>query len=276
MSQQEKIAVDRKALLQNKQRIVIKVGTSTITHAATGHINLAKLEAFVRVVVDLINMGKEVIVVSSGSITVGRQALNLPHRPDTEEAKQACAAVGQGRLMMIYEKLFHEYGQITAQILLTKESITNGECRRNAKRTFFELLRLKVVPIVNENDAISVDELLYGNIGDNDTLAAYVTTVIDADLLILMSDIDGLFDDDPNVNPQASLIDTVAVIDASLEKMAKDTNGDVGTGGMTTKIRAAKMVTEHGADMIIANGQEITIINDIMQGAALGTLFLAQ
>ena len=180
--------MDRKEILRQKKRIVIKVGTTTITYEETGNINLEKLEKFVRILINLRNKGKEVIVVSSGAVGVGRAALGLDKRPDTEAAKQACAAVGQARLMMIYEKLFNEYSQLTAQVLLTKESVTNEECRKNAKRTFDELFRMNVVPIVNENDAISVDELAYGNFGDNDTLAANVAELVKADLLILMSD----------------------------------------------------------------------------------------
>jgi len=178
--------MERKDILQNKQRIVIKVGTSTITYEETGNINLEKLEKFVRILINLRNKGKEVIVVSSGAVGVGRNALGMKQRPSTESEKQACAAVGQGKLMMIYEKLFNEYGQLTAQVLLTKESITNAKCRKNAKQTFDELFRMQVVPIVNENDAISVDELSYGNFGDNDTLAAYVSRLVEADLLIPM------------------------------------------------------------------------------------------
>lgn len=189
--------MDRKDILLNKQRIVIKVGTSTITYEETGNINLEKLEKFVRILINLRNKGKEVIVVSSGAVGVGKNALGMDRRPQTESEKQACAAVGQGKLMMIYEKLFNEYGQLTAQVLLTKESVTNAKCRKNAKQTFDELFKMQVVPIVNENDAISVDELSYGNFGDNDTLAAYVSRLVDADLLILMSDIDGLYTDDP-------------------------------------------------------------------------------
>ena len=178
--------MDRKDILLNKQRIVIKVGTSTITYEETGNINLEKLEKFVRILINLRNKGKEVIVVSSGAVGVGKNALGMDRRPQTESEKQACAAVGQGKLMMIYEKLFNEYGQLTAQVLLTKESVTNAKCRKNAKQTFDELFKMQVVPIVNENDAISVDELSYGNFGDNDTLAAYVSRLVDADLLILM------------------------------------------------------------------------------------------
>ncbi len=267
--------MDRKERLRNKKRIVIKVGTTTITYEETGNINLDKLEKFVRILINLHNQGKEVIVVSSGAVGVGRSALGMKQRPDTLAEKQACAAVGQGRLMMIYEKLFNEYSQLTAQILLTKESVTNEECKRNARQTFDELFRMKVVPIVNENDAISVDELAYGNFGDNDTLAANVAELVEADLLILLSDIEGMFTADPKSNPDASLIHTVTEIDEELEEMAGGSTSDFGTGGMTTKVHAAKVATEAGADMVIANGDDIYIINEIMEGKMVGTLFLS-
>ncbi len=268
--------MDRKEILRQKKRIVIKVGTTTITYEETGNINLEKLEKFVRILINLRNKGKEVIVVSSGAVGVGRAALGLDKRPDTEAAKQACAAVGQARLMMIYEKLFNEYSQLTAQVLLTKESVTNEECRKNAKRTFDELFRMNVVPIVNENDAISVDELAYGNFGDNDTLAANVAELVKADLLILMSDIEGLYTDDPKQNPHARFIHTVVKIDEKLENMAKGSSSDFGTGGMSTKVNAAKIVTGSGADMVIASGDNIYAINDIMAGKKIGTLFLSR
>ena len=268
--------MDRKEILRQKKRIVIKVGTTTITYEETGNINLEKLEKFVRILINLRNKGKEVIVVSSGAVGVGRAALGLDKRPDTEAAKQACAAVGQARLMMIYEKLFNEYSQLTAQVLLTKESVTNEECRKNAKRTFDELFRMNVVPIVNENDAISVDELAYGNFGDNDTLAANVAEMVGADLLILMSDIEGLYTDDPKQNPRARFIHTVVRIDEKLERMAKGASSDFGTGGMSTKVNAAKIVTGSGADMVIASGDNIYAINDIMAGKKIGTLFLSK
>ena len=267
--------MDRKERLRNKKRIVIKVGTTTITYEETGNINLAKWEKCVRILINLHNQGKEVIVVSSGAVGVGRSALGMKQRPDTLAEKQACAAVGQGRLMMIYEKLFNEYSQLTAQILLTKESVTNEECKRNARQTFDELFRMKVVPIVNENDAISVDELAYGNFGDNDTLAANVAELVEADLLILLSDIEGMFTADPKSNPDASLIHTVTEIDEELEEMAGGSTSDFGTGGMTTKVHAAKVATEAGADMVIANGDDIYIINEIMEGKMVGTLFLS-
>ena len=268
------MGVNYREALRNKKKIVIKIGTSSITYPETGNINLEKLEKFVRILINMINQGKDVIVVSSGAVGVGRQALGIKERPQEESVRQACAAVGQARLMMIYEKLFAEYGHITAQILLTKESIS-GTCAEHAKATFNQLAEMKVIPIVNENDSISVDELLHGNIGDNDTLSAYVASLVGADLLILLSDIDGLYTDDPKKNPQARFIHTVKRIDENLEAMGKGAGSDVGTGGMSTKINAAKIVTEAGCDMMIANGDNIYIINDIMQGKKIGTLFLA-
>ncbi len=270
--------MDRKEILRQKKRIVIKVGTTTITYEETGNINLEKLEKFVRILINLRNKGKEVIVVSSGAVGVGRAALGLDKRPDTEAAKQACAAVGQARLMMIYEKLFNEYSQLTAQVLLTKESVTNEECRKNAKRTFDELFRMNVVPIVNENDAISVDELAYGNFGDNEQQMIEIAKAMGkkADLLILMSDIEGLYTDDPRQNPHARFIHTVVKIDEKLENMAKGSSSDFGTGGMSTKVNAAKIVTGSGADMVIASGDNIYAINDIMAGKKIGTLFLSR
>lgn len=190
--------------------------------------------------------------------------------------KQACAAVGQGRLMMIYEKFFAEYSQFTAQVLLTKESIYSKECRKYAKETFEELLAKNVVPIVNANDAISVDEGGYGNFADNDTMSADVAALVEADLLILMSDIEGLYTDDPRKNQNARFVHTVNKIDAALEEMAKGTTTEFGTGGMMTKIEAAKIATEAGADMVIANGDNIYLINDIMAGKKVGTLFLSK
>ena len=261
--------------VKEKKRIVIKIGTSTITHAESGNINLGKLEKFVRILVDLRSQGKEVIVVSSGAIGIGKKVLRLNEVPKDLPSRQACAAVGQGRLMMIYEKLFGEYGALTAQVLLTKESVSNEECAMHARQTFHRLLSLNVVPIVNENDAISADESSYGNFGDNDTLSAYVTMLVDADLLILMSDIDGLFTDDPRQNPDATFIHFVETIDENLEKMGKGAGTAVGTGGMATKIKAAKLATECGADMIIANGDDIHNIDRIMNGDDIGTLFLA-
>ena len=267
--------MDRKDILLNKQRIVIKVGTSTITYEETGNINLEKLEKFVRILINLRNKGKEVIVVSSGAVGVGKNALGMDRRPQTESEKQACAAVGQGKLMMIYEKLFNEYGQLTAQVLLTKESVTNTKCRKMRSRRLMNFLRCRLFRSSMRMMQFQWMSFSYGNFGDNDTLAAYVSRLVEADLLILMSDIDGLYTDDPRKNPNARFIHTVGKIGRKLENMAKGTSSECGTGGMATKIKAAKIATAAGADMIIANGDNIYSINEVMNGKKVGTLFLS-
>ena len=221
--------MEQRETIKSKKRIVIKVGTTTITHKETGNIDLEKLEKFVRILINLRNKGKEVIVVSSGAVGIGRQVLGIWERLEESAIKQACAAVGQGRMMMMYEKLFAEYDQLTAQVLLTKESIMSKECRQDARNTFEELLRMNVVPIVNENDAISVEEEAYGNFGDNDTMAAHVARLVEADLLILMSDIEGLYTDDPRKNPNARFVHTVRYIDEKLERMGKGPRGGKGS-----------------------------------------------
>ena len=259
--------------IKDKKRIVIKIGTSTITHEETGALDLVKLEKLVRLLTDLRNQGKEVVVVSSGAIGVGRKAMGIKDRPKEKSVRQACAAIGQARLMMVYQKLFGEYNQVTAQVLMTKYTMINDISRKNAQDTFGELMKMGVIPIVNENDTVSTDELEYGNFGDNDTLSAIVAALIGADLLILLSDIDGLYTDDPNVNPDAQFIECVETIDEKLEKMGKGVNSDVGTGGMATKISAAKIATASGCDMIIANGENIAVIHQIMQGENVGTIF---
>lgn len=260
--------------IKDKKRIVIKVGTSTLTHEETGSLDLVKLEKFVRILTDLRNQGKEVVVVSSGAIAVGRKALGITEKPKEKSVKQACAAVGQARLMMVYQKLFAEYNQVTAQVLMTKYTMINDISRANAQNTFRELLRMGVIPIVNENDTVSTDEMEYGNFGDNDSLSAIVAALIGANLLILLSDIDGLYTDDPNINENATFIECVDVIDEKLEKMGKGVTSDVGTGGMSTKISAAKIATDAGCDMLIANGEDIGVLHRIMQGEQVGTLFL--
>lgn len=258
--------------LKEKKRIVVKVGTSSLIHKNTGNINLFRLEKLVRVLTDLHNSGKDVILVSSGAIGVGFKALGLSGRPESLPLKQACSAVGQGQLMMIYQKLFSEYNQGSAQILITKETMLNDERRFNAKNTFEQLLKLGVIPIVNENDTVSTEEIEFG---DNDTLSAVVTSVVKADLLILLTDIDGLYTDDPHKNPGAKLISEVPVIDETIEGMAKGAVTKVGTGGMATKIAAANIVTDAGADMIIVNSDNLNNVNKVMAGENLGTLFLA-
>ena len=262
-------------LLKDKKRIVIKIGSSTITHSSTGTMDLGTLEKLVRLLTDLNNQGKEVVLVSSGAIAVGRKALGFKEKPTETKVRQACAAVGQAKLMMVYQKLFAEYNQVCAQVLMTKQTILNDISRRNAENTCHELLDLGVIPIVNENDTVATDELEYTNFGDNDTLSAIVAALIDADLLILMSDIDGLYTDDPRKNKDAKFITVVETLDDELMKMGKGAGSSVGTGGMATKLAAAKIATSAGADMVIANGEEIGIIANIMEGEEVGTIFKA-
>lgn len=265
----------KREYIKDKKRIVIKIGTSTITHEETGALDLVKLEKLVRLLTDLKNRGKEVVLVSSGAISVGKKAMGIKMRPKEKSVRQACAAIGQSRLIMVYQKLFGEYNQVTAQVLMTKYTMINDISRKNAQDTFGELLNMGVIPIVNENDTVSTDELEYGNFGDNDTLSAIVAALIGADLLILLSDIDGLYTDDPNVNENATFIECVDIIDRKLEEMGKGVNSDVGTGGMATKIAAAKIATASGCDMIIANGEDISVIHHIMEGETIGTIFKA-
>ena len=258
--------------LKDKQRIVVKVGTSSLIHKATGNINLFRLEKLVRVLTDLHNSGKDVILVSSGAIGVGFKALGLENRPTSLPMKQACSAVGQGQLMMIYQKLFAEYNQGSAQILITKETMLNDERRYNAKNTFEELLKLGVIPIVNENDTVSTEEIEFG---DNDTMSAIVAHLIKADLLILLTDIVGFYTDDPHKNPEAKKLTLVETINDTMKNMAKDAVTNYGTGGMSTKIAAARIATDSGADMAIMDAENLTQIYDLMEGKSVGTLFLA-
>ena len=230
------------------------------------------MEQLVRIICDLKNKGKEVVLVSSGAIGVGRKALGLKKRPGTLPVKQACASVGQALLMMMYQKLFREYNHIASQILMTKHTLVREESYFNAKNTFHQLLAMDVIPIVNENDTISTSEI---EIGDNDTLSAVVASLCDADLLILMSDIDGLYTGDPNKDPDAEFIECVPKIDKTIYDMAGGSASDFGTGGMVTKIDAARIATDSGCDMIIANAADFHVISDIMQGENIGTLFLA-
>ena len=263
--------------LADKQRIVIKIGSSSLTHVETGEVNLMKIEKLVRVISDLRGQGKDVVLVSSGAIAAGRQALGHHRKPDTLAEKQAFAAVGQARLMMVYQKLFAEYNQTAAQVLLTKDTMVNDSSRYNAQNTFDELLNLGTIPIVNENDTVSTSEIPYvDSFGDNDRLSAIVAALIGADLLILLSDIDGLYTDDPRENPEAGFISLVPEITPEFLRMGKDTSGsDVGTGGMSAKLAAARIATDSGADMVIANGDQVDVILDIMSGKEKGTLFLA-
>ena len=259
------------SFISNYRRVIIKIGSSTLTHSETGSVNYLTMEHLVRAVCDFRNSGLDVCLVSSGAIAVGRDAIGLKEKPQDISVKQACAAVGQGRLMMTYQKLFNEYSQVSGQILMTKNTVINPVSRENAVNTFEELFKLGAVPIVNENDTVSTYEMQFG---DNDTLSAIVTSLTSSDLLILLSDIDGLYTDDPHTNPQARLIEEVYDIDDKLMSMAKGSTGSkVGTGGMATKLTAAKIATSSGADMIIANGADIRILYDILEGNFTGTLF---
>ncbi len=258
--------------LKDKKKIVVKIGSSSITHASTGNIDYYKLEKLVRILCDIKNSGKDVVLVSSGAIAVGRQTVGLKERTDNLSKKQACAAIGQCRLMMTYQKLFSEYNQIAAQVLMTKYTMFHEENLQNARNTFDELFMMDAIPVVNENDTVSTYEIEFG---DNDRLSAMVSAIIGADLLILLSDIDGLFSDDPNVNPDAKFIDLVPQIDDHYRAMAKGTAGSVGTGGMSAKISAAAIATDSGADMVIANSKDIDVVRRIIDGEQIGTLFLA-
>ncbi len=263
--------------IRNRKRIVIKIGSSSLMHKDTGRLNLRKIEKLVRTLVDLKNSGKDVILVSSGAIAVGRTAIGLHERPDELPVKQACAAIGQAKLMMVYQKIFAEYSAIAAQVLMTKTTVVNDTSRKNAENTFNELLKLGAIPIVNENDTVSTYEIKQvQTFGDNDRLSAIVTSIVGADMLILLSDIDGLYTDDPNSNPDAKFIDQVDKIDDNLLDMGKTTSGSsVGTGGMATKLIAARIATSSGADMVIANGNNIDNITGIMAGEDVGTLFVS-
>lgn len=258
-------------------RVVIKIGSSSLTHEETGRMDLYKMEHLVRALCDLRNRDMDVCLVSSGAIAVGKGAIGLKERPDRTATKQACAAVGQAKLMMIYQKLFAEYNRVAGQILMTKNLVDNPVSRENVQNAFEELFRLGAVPIVNENDTVSTYEMQYlVQFGDNDTLSAIVASLVKADLLILLSDIDGLYTDDPRKNPNARLIREVESLDEAIFAMAKDSTGSsMGTGGMATKLTAAKIATYSGADMIIANGRDMQIIYDIFSGDYVGTRFHA-
>ena len=260
-----------------KKRVVVKIGSSSLNRGETGNLNFTKLEHLVRELCDMRNRGMDVCLVSSGAIAVGRQTIGLNERPKDISTKQACAAVGQARLMMTYQRMFAEYNQIAGQILMTKNTMVNPVSRENAQNTFEELFRLGVIPIVNENDTVSTSEIPYvDSFGDNDRLSAIVAALIGADLLILLSDIDGLYTDDPRSNPDARFISLVPEISQKYLNMGKETSGSsVGTGGMSAKLAAARIATDSGADMVIANGDQIDVIMDIMSGKEKGTLFLA-
>ena len=273
----EKTNQEMRASLKEKKRIVIKVGSASITHKETGSLDLRKIEKLVRVISDLNAEGKDVILVSSGAIATGRSVIGMHRRPRSMAEKQAFAAIGQARLMMTYQKIFSEYSVIASQVLLTKNIMLDPRSRENATNTFLELLNLGTVPVVNENDTVSTSEInQVESFGDNDQLAAIVGAVVHADLVILLSDIDGLFTDDPKKNPDAEFIPFIPEINGDILEMGKsDSGSNVGTGGMSAKLAAARIATDSGADMVIARFTSADVITEILEGENVGTLFAA-
>lgn len=273
--------MDSREVLKQKKRIVVKIGSSSLQHPETGDLDYIKLEKLVRELCDIRNQGKDVVLVTSGAIAVGKKVVGKTGNIENPLAyKQACAAVGQARLMMTYQKIFAEYNQIVAQILMTKNTILDDSNRFNAHNTFTQLFDMGIIPIVNENDTVATYEIHVGEndtlIGDNDTLSAVVVALIGADLLILLSDIDGLYTDDPRKNPEAKFIEVVDRLDDKYIQMGKASTGsNVGTGGMNTKMVAAQIATNTGADMVIANSKDVGVLHRIMKGTNVGTLFKA-
>lgn len=253
----------------NVARIVVKVGSSTLTHE-TGRLNLAEMEKLVRQLADLHNQGKEVVLVTSGAVGAGMGKLGLNCKPRTIPEKQACAAVGQGILMHMYEKLFAEYGGVVAQVLLTREDVTDRQRFLNARNALLSLMQMRVIPIINENDTVAVEEIRFG---DNDNLSALVASLIEADLLILMTDIDGLYTANPREDKDATIIHDVREITPQIKSIAGGAGSLVGTGGMLTKIQAGKIAVESGVAMVIADGSQNNIIRHILAGEKVGTLF---
>jgi len=262
--------MNRKTYLKDKKRIVIKIGTSTLTFE-NGLLNLSRIDKLIRQISNLHNKGYEIILVTSGAIGAGMGRLGLTERPNTLPDKQAIASVGQVALLHLYQKLFSEYGKNIGQLLLTKDDISNRERYLNARNACLRLISMGIIPVINENDSVVVDEI---KVGDNDTLSAFVSMLIDAELLIILSDIDGLYTNNPKIDPNAKLIDTVHKIDDNIKKIASGAVSNLGTGGMSTKITAGEIVTSAGIPMIIAKGFNPEIIGEIMEGKKVGTLFL--
>ena len=258
--------------LQKAKRIVIKVGTSTITYA-NGKRNFSQIDRLAREISDLQNQGKEMILVTSGAVAVGVDRMGLPGKPKTIPGKQAAAAVGQGVLMHTYEKFFADYGQIVAQVLITKTEAIDRHRYTNTRNTFMELMRQRVIPIVNENDVVALDEL---KIGDNDNMSALVAGIVDADLVIILSDVDGLYTANPQTHSAAVIVPEVAEITPEIEASAGGVGSARGTGGMATKIQAAKAATSSGIHLVIASGTEKNAITRVLQGEELGTLFVSR
>lgn len=258
--------------ISDKKRIVVKLGTSTLAHK-TGRLNIRRMHNLVRVLADLQNSGKELVIVSSGAVGLGVGKLGLRQKPDDTPTKQAAAAVGQCELMYLYDDLFDNYGITVAQILLTK-TVLETERQKNVENTFDKLISMGVIPIVNENDTVSIDELEL-EIGENDSLSAIVAKLAKADLLIILSDIDGLYDSDPHKNPEAKLIPVVTEINEHIESIAGGAGTSLGTGGMATKINAAKIANDAGIDMIIMNGNNPDKLYGLFENDETGTIFIS-
>lgn len=251
------------------KRIVIKVGSSTVTHES-GLLNLRKIEELAKIISDLSNKGMEIVLVSSGAVAAGMGRMQLQSTPSTLCDKQAVASIGQCELMYIYDKFFSQFGKVVAQMLMTKRVILDDTLRENATRTVETLLSYRTIPIINENDSVATEELVYG---DNDTLGAITAQLIKAEMLIVLSDIDGLYDKNPSKHEDAKLIPIVEEVTSEIEAMAEDTSTKVGTGGMITKLAAAKIATEAGCDMVICNGKDLNVIYDVVDNKHVGTLF---
>lgn len=258
-------------IVKDARRIVVKIGSSTLTHE-NFRMNLRRIEALTRVLSEFKNGGKEIVLVSSGAISAGVAKMGLHERPKSTREKQALASIGQSELMRIYEHFFSMFGHTVGQILLTRDIMENETARANAENTFATLLEMGCIPIVNENDSISFDEIEFG---DNDTLSAYISVLCHADCLIILSDIDGLYDSDPHTNPEASLIRTVSRVDEKILSYAGGAGSNRGTGGLITKLHAAEIVTENGIPMFIVNGENPEIMYDLFEGRHIGTYFMS-
>ena len=258
--------------IKEKKRIVIKVGTSTLTHK-TGRLNIRRVEKMVKILSDIQNSGREVVLVSSGAVGLGMSKMNIGEKPKDTAMKQACAAVGQCELMYMYDKLFGEYNLTVAQILLTKH-ILDTPRKNNVENTFEKLISHNIIPVVNENDTVAIDELEL-EFGENDSLAALVGIFCKADMLVILSDIDGLFDSDPRENPNAKIIPQVGKIDDYIRSLAGGAGSKLGSGGMITKINAAEIAMNAGIDMAILNGRNPAVLYDLLDGKQVGTVFSA-
>ncbi len=257
---------------EKKSRVVVKVGTSTLAYTGGG-INFRELDALTRVLADMMNMGIQVVLVTSGAIGVGMGKLGMTARPRDTTGKQAAATVGQCELMYLYDKMFSDYGCVIGQLLITKGDVEDPERHRNLVNVFDRLFQYQVLPIINENDAVAVDEIVYG---DNDSLSAIVASLIRADKLIILTDIEGLYDGNPKTNPQAKLIPQVGKITPELSLLAETSGSDLGTGGMVTKLQAAKIAVKAGIDTYVINGRPVENIYRVLEGRPTGTWFLAE